>query len=97
MLRFNPNPLGSKQVADIAIWLSKSEAQLVRQVVEAKIVELEVKAIEQGVEAHTAGREHTLQSDESFRQTIPYRHFIQVLDELATGQNLFTGQVAITK
>jgi len=95
VIRFTENPLGLKDVKDLALWLAKPEAQMARAVAEAKIAAHEVESVAAAVDALKGGRDHTFQADELLAETQCYRHFLAVLDELAKGDDLYTGQVSL--
>ena len=95
MIRFTENPLGVKAVKDLTLWLARPEAQTARAVAEAKIAAHEVEAVAAAVEALKDGRDHTFQADELLTEAQRYRHFLAVLDELAKGEDLYTGQVSL--
>lgn len=95
MIHFQENPLGLKATQDLVLWLSKPEAQTARLVVEAKITAHEVEAIAFAAEAMKAKRDHTFQADELMAETVRYRHFLEVMQELASGKDLYTGQISI--
>ena len=95
MIHFQQNPLGLKGVQDITLWLSKPEAQTARAVIEAKITAHEVESVAAAAEALKAGRDHTFKADELMAETVRYRHCLEVLNELATGQDLYTGQISV--
>lgn len=97
MLRFQPNPLSIEAARDVTLWLAKPEAQLVREICDAKIVDIEVRALAAAADTIKEGRAHNFKENELIAGTARYRTFLDVLDELREGQNLFTGQVSISK
>lgn len=95
MIEFTENPLALKVAQDLALWLGKPEAQTARAVAHAKITANEVEALAAAAEAIKDGRDHTFQADELMAETVRYRHFLTVLDELASGKDLYTGQISL--